>query len=82
MFNIVSPCSMSLKPKGSFKNRIRKLKTEDRNRNCLKSEYECEYESYFVSISRSLLPLKKLMLTMKYKLLSQVSFTVRKKLKK
>ena len=31
---------MSLKPKGSFKIRIRKLKTEDRNENWLKSEYE------------------------------------------
>ena len=31
---------MSLKRKGSFKIRIRKIKTEDRNKNCLKSEYE------------------------------------------
>ena len=31
---------MLLKPKGSLKIRIRKLKTEDHNKNCLKSEYE------------------------------------------
>lgn len=31
---------MSLKPKGSFKIRTRKIKTEDRNENCLKFEYE------------------------------------------
>ena len=43
--------------------------------------------THFKKLERSLVPLKKLMLTMKYKLLSQVSFTVmiktsRKKLKK
>ena len=31
---------MSLKPKDSFKMRVRKLKTEDRNKNYFKSEYE------------------------------------------
>ena len=31
---------MSLKPKGSFKIRTRKIKTEDRNENYLKFEYE------------------------------------------
>ena len=31
---------MSLKPKPSFKIQIRKLKTEDRNENCLKFEDE------------------------------------------
>ena len=31
---------MSLKPKGSFKIQLWKLETEDRNENCLKSEYE------------------------------------------
>ena len=31
---------MSLKPKGSFKIRIRKLKNEECNENCLNSEYE------------------------------------------
>ena len=31
---------MSLKPKGSFKIRIRRIKTKDRNKNCLKSEYK------------------------------------------
>ena len=31
---------MLLKPKSSFKIQIRKLKTEDRNGNCLKSEYK------------------------------------------
>ena len=35
---------MSLKPKPSFKIQIRKLKTEDRNENCLKSEYEGHIE--------------------------------------
>ena len=31
---------MSLKPEGSFKIRIRKIKTKDRNGNCLKFEYK------------------------------------------